>query len=307
MTYGKYTVLFETSGEFYKLAKIWFGADGSYYVTSPYHPAKRAHAFIRSISYPQGGPVPGSERNFIDEAVADDDGKRLKMSHHPDGFLQFSGQGIISGRDRKGNPKGIGIVTWPLMRPQLGPAFGITIIGVEAYEKVAKPPQNSVIFHDSEMASVPGASGLILEGFYRPAGWRRFLELDFSGGWRLRQVHPVRTILELRVMLASERCAMPGFIGMSAMRAPTFIRGADSGFILSGSTGNLRYENKTLVGDGIYCAYPAQVSGDARSLNLVLDDPPYTVGEGGEGEGLKPTRQRIAEAFDKLTHGQDKA
>src|SRR2546423_12523824 len=58
-------------------------------------------------------------------ATLDDDERRLKISHHPDGFLQFSGQGIRSGRDENGNPKGLGTHSFPLNLPTLGPSFGI--------------------------------------------------------------------------------------------------------------------------------------------------------------------------------------
>src|ERR1700730_5165226 len=102
--YGKFTILFEAGGDRFKVTKIWFGADGSYYVTCPYHPAQRAHLFVRTINYNDPAP-PNRPSQLLTEAVALDDRKRIKLSHHPSGFLQFSGQGIISGKNRDGTAK----------------------------------------------------------------------------------------------------------------------------------------------------------------------------------------------------------
>lgn len=63
----------------------------------------------------------------IEVAVLDDDEQRLKVSHHPDGFLQFSGNEIRSGREATGAPNGIGIVSWPLHQPTLGPSRVTTL------------------------------------------------------------------------------------------------------------------------------------------------------------------------------------
>ena len=98
MHYGKYTIVYQKPEAEYKLCKIWFGADGSYYVTSPYHPEGRAFLMKIRVNYSlQEMTVPLEEA--IDTAGLDDDDRRLKLAHHPDGFVQFSGHGILSGRD----------------------------------------------------------------------------------------------------------------------------------------------------------------------------------------------------------------
>jgi hypothetical protein len=112
---AKYTVVYEKGGHRYKLCKIFFGSDGSYYVTSPYHPAEGATLLKATVNYALSEmEIPVEQA--IDAAAAEDDELRIKLSHHPDGFLQFSGQGIVSGKDADGNIRSIGVMSWPLDR-----------------------------------------------------------------------------------------------------------------------------------------------------------------------------------------------
>ena len=56
----------------------------------------------------------------VELASLDDDDRRLKLSHHPDGFVQFSGEGVLSGRDPNGAARGMGVMSWPLAAPVRG-------------------------------------------------------------------------------------------------------------------------------------------------------------------------------------------
>jgi hypothetical protein len=134
---AKYTIIYEKDGNRYKLCKMFFGNDGSYYVTSPYHPAHGAMLYKHTVNYALS-EMELSLEQAVDAAAAEDDKKRVKLSHHPDGFLQFSGQGIVSGKDAEGNIRGIGVMSWPLDHPVRGPAFGLTMYGLEHFEKAAR-------------------------------------------------------------------------------------------------------------------------------------------------------------------------
>jgi hypothetical protein len=99
------TIVVSKGGVSYKVCKVWFGADGSFYVTVPYHPARRAVFLKMTADYTtaQGGQwVPHD--GALEVAILDDDDGRPKLSCHPDGFCQFSGQGIVSGKDESGEP-----------------------------------------------------------------------------------------------------------------------------------------------------------------------------------------------------------
>lgn len=273
MSYGKYTVVFALPGRRVKLVKIWFGHDGSYYVTCPYHPARTGHLFLRTLNYARPEATSSTHSHMVAQGIVNEDAGRVKLSHHTDGYVQFSGQGVVSGRHADGSPKGIGVHSWPLRRPTLGPSFSLTIVGAHAFESSVRKDSNVVEFTESDLPPVVDGQGIILEGYYFPPEWRRFL-LPVPGqvsAWHILLAHPNGPILDLRTVLASHACKLPGFIGLNLFRARTWIEGANSGFILSGSTGNLRRnQDGELLGDGVFCVYPAAIAAidDGSRLRL---------------------------------------
>ncbi len=253
----KYTIIYDKDGTGYKLCKIFFGNDGSYYVTSPYHPAEGAVLFKQTVNYALS-EMEFSYEEAIENAAAKDDEKRIKLSHHPDGFLQFSGEGIVSGRDREGNIRGMGIMSWPLDRPARGPAFGLSMSGLEQFEKVTRVRDTPCVFRHDELTIVPGRHVFALEGYYLPALWRRFVRVRPDGTRVVPLVHPAGVIVELKAIFPSERCARQAFLGLEMYTVP-LAEDEVSGpsFAISGSTGNLRRnEQGQLLGDGIFCRYP---------------------------------------------------
>src|ERR1044072_398436 len=117
MPTNNYTIAIRQNGQVHKITKILFGRDGSYMVMVPYHSANKGILFKLPVGFstPLDEPsdVPYSE--VLD--AGDVDEKRVKLSHHRSGFLQFSGEGVLSGFDSSGNPRGIGIQSWPLDNP----------------------------------------------------------------------------------------------------------------------------------------------------------------------------------------------
>lgn len=267
----KHTVLVERAGTLHKLCKLIYGRDGTYMVTCPYHPEKRALLLKSTINY-------DVNRDFIpfdaalELAVLQDDERRLKLSHHPDGFLQFSGDGVVSGRDENGQPKGIGIQSWPLTMPVSGPSFAFVFRGVEAFEAALKEGPNSIVFRTGDQPP-PDSSrddGLALEGFYLHPFWKRFLMWN-QGQPLVLLSHPSGGILPLRVVLPPPECQLSGFIGLNLAANPRVdgLRETPSpSFILSSSTGNLRRnEYGQLLGDQLACMYPAADYPVRRILN----------------------------------------
>jgi hypothetical protein len=262
---AKYTIVYEKGGIRYKLCKMFFGNDGSYYVTSPYHPAEGAMLFKQTVNYALS-EMEASLEQAIDVAADDDDEKRIKLSHHPDGFLQFSGQGIVSGKDSNGNIRGIGVMSWPLDRPARGPAFGLTICGPEHFEKVNRVKDTACVFGHGELTPVPGPHVFILEGYYLPALWRRFIRVRSDGTRVVPLVHPAGVVVELKAIFPSEQCARQNFFGLEMYTVP-ILEGEthETAFTISGSTGNLRQnEHGQELGDGIYCRYPRDFNAPVR-------------------------------------------
>ena len=246
MNYGKYTVVYLTGGVSYKICKIWFGSDGSYYVTSPYHPDSKAWLFKVRVNYAlEEMTIPLEELH--DLASVDDDERCLKLAHHPDGFVQFSGR---------------------------GPAFGIVIRGIEQFQQASATGDKTVVFSDAEISSLPGANTLVIEGHYFPSLWRRFVRVEHDGSRTISVFHPAKAVLKLKVLFASPRCALDSFIGIELYTDKVESKFSTSpSFALSGPTGNLR---KNLEGqwtaESIQCMFPR---GDLRVesvLDYVMDE-----------------------------------
>ena len=201
----KYTIIYEKDGNRYKLCKIFFGNDGSYYVTSPYHPAEGAVLFKATVNYALS-EMELSLEQAVDVAAAEDDEKRIKLSNHPDGFLQFSGQGIVSGKDHEGNIRGMGVMSWPLDHPTRGPAFGLTMSGLEQFEKADRVKDIPCVFRHEELTPIPGPHVFLLEGYYLPALWRRFVRVRPNGNRIVPLFHSTGMVIELKAIFLLERC-----------------------------------------------------------------------------------------------------
>lgn len=276
---ASYTIAYEAAdGAKVDLCRIIFGGDGSYYVTAPYHPAKRALAGIYEVNYAARinvlSLIEGAE-----VAVLDDDEQRLKIAHHVDGFLQFSGEGFRSGRDHNGRPKGMGIMSWPLNNPTSGPSFQLSFSDPLACGRPSKARMCTVTFAERDIEHMRrDMTGLTVLGHYLPGRWREFVYRRSSGEYWVNLVHPnMQAIKQLRVILASVDAGYAGLIGLEAM--PISLNGVAEppSFFLSTSTGNLRRNAAgDLLGDQLLCVYPQPDLKSARvpSLNYTLPAPP---------------------------------
>lgn len=270
MPVGKYTIIYEAGGVRCKLCKVMFGSDGSYYVTSPYHPAEKAFLCKLTVNYTlDESAVSFSE--LIDYGSVEDDDHRLKLSHHPDGFIQFSGQGIVSGIDEQGQIRGMGVRSWPLTQPVKGPAFAIAMRGIEHFQVVERVSSEDCVFTEQGVVPMPGDGPLTfaLEGHYFPALWRRFVQLEPDGTYSISVSHPNGAVLRLKVLFPPKRSPIQGFLGMELYTEVGDVETPTPSFILSSSTENLRCnEQGEQLGDQISCVYPREFSPAGRDLNF---------------------------------------
>lgn len=142
-----YTVAYTAAGKTVDLCKIIIGCDGSYYITAPFHPHNKAIAAIATVNYAKQPKIIRLDE-ALELAILEDENKRLKLSHHPDGFLQFSGEGVLSGRKQDGSPKGLGTQSWPLRRPTLGPSFGMAFGNPLESGRPTKGSSATIIFNE---------------------------------------------------------------------------------------------------------------------------------------------------------------
>jgi hypothetical protein len=277
MATNRYTIIFEEEdGKRYKLCRILLTRDGSYFVTCPYHPSEKVFLYKRRVNYANSSKI--FNKPYIECAMLNDDDHRIKLSHHPDGFVQFSGDGIISGRNPDGSPKGIGLQSWPLRNPTAGPACGVTISKPTAFKEAEAPSKEDVIFYAADLYRAEKDNGVVIEMYYFPATYRRFVRKS-SHGLIIWLNHPAGMVLELRVCMSPQDNWEIGFLGVDLWPVSTKLGESDSGFSISSPTGNLARDSKgDLEGDAIYAMYPA-LTANTPMRNLVFQkrvNPPYT-------------------------------
>jgi len=265
------TVLISHNGRVFKVFKVWFGVDGSYYVTVPYHSHSDAIVCKATVNYDAGHQQIVLMKDFPLIADLDDDEQRLKLSHHPDGFCQFSGHGILSGRDDRGEPKGVGVLAAPLADVGAGPAFSVCVHGLEHFHEANNVRAGDLVIEASSVLGLAGENDLCLEGHYFQPQFRRFVYSDSAGKHFINIPHPSGVILNLRVLAANpEAVAYAGFIGIDCFRARMRLPGP--GYSLSGPGERARLNDKgERLADNLVAMFPRP---RGASVDLNLNFPP---------------------------------
>jgi hypothetical protein len=220
---------------------------------------------------------------MIDRAGFEDDDRALKLSHHPDGFVQFSGDGVLSGKAEDGTIRGMGIQSWPLTRPVLGPAFGMTMRGIERFTVVEELDRDGVVFDWDTLFPGPHATSLNIEGFYFVERWRRFLRPGREGRPYIRFVHPSKAVIGATCLLPPVNCGLGGFLGMEAYLTDVNAK-PDPFFAMGGPTGDLhRNLNGELTAVALNCMYPRGELHVERPLEYMVPDLSDDPGASGNG------------------------
>jgi hypothetical protein len=277
-----YTIAYSCDEGTFDLCKVIIGGDGSYYVTAPYHPQNRAVLGIFTVNYAH--PPTGLLLNrAVELATLDDDDKRLKLSHHPDGFIQFSGTGITSGIGPDGTIRGIGVRSWPLEQPTLGPSFRLIFSDPTETGRPSRNRPGTIIFSEEDLVHMrKNTKGLTITGFYLPVRWREYVRRIGADNYQLGLVNPdAQAVLPLRVALASVDSRIPGMIGFRTEPHHVDTENGTPSIMLSSSSGNLRRNRqRELVGDQLVCIYPRPAAGlpaGLPSLNRPLNAPAYVL------------------------------
>jgi hypothetical protein len=255
---GDYRVLLEVAGTWRKICRILYGREGSYYVTAPYHKGEGAALLKMTVNYAKDSMKVALDET-IDTASIEDRHRAVKLSHHPDGLVQFSGPGITSGRDEAGRPRGMAVESWQLDHPVAGPAFGLTIRGADACEPADDDVGRAgdVAISADDVSAIRKPRIYMLEGHYFPPLWRRFVRREPDGTKRISVQHPNGAVLPLLVLLPPDSCDREGFLAIEMYTHHDNQPDSAPGFFLSGSTGNLRRNAEgELLGEGVYCVAP---------------------------------------------------
>jgi len=213
-----------------KVAQIGATRSG-FYAQCPYHKAGIGQLFRTHVRDKPGIQSVVHRNSYIASS-------RAKLSFHPpnaqsaDNFLvHFSGDGIVSGFDEQGRPKGISLKGPPDLALDDGPTFGIQIWGLDEFHPARDRDKNRMIFAQEAMYP-PRNDGSYnsyhLEFFLLPNRLRKaknkpttfYKEFVFEG--KLRG-------FDLKVI---ELPTQEHFLGVICLRRRTTIRG-HSGYALN--------------------------------------------------------------------------
>ena len=81
------TIIVCKRGISYRLCKVWFGTDGSFYVTVPYHPARKALFTKATVDYTAAGAQILAANDALEIALLDDDDARRSCPTIPMGSV----------------------------------------------------------------------------------------------------------------------------------------------------------------------------------------------------------------------------
>jgi hypothetical protein len=112
-----------------------------------------------------------------------------------------------------------------------GPSFCVTFLGLEEYRQVASTPRDSIVFREDDCAQIHDANAVVVEGFYFPPMFRRFVTVVGDEAILL-SAHPSGAVMRLKVVLAPEDSSWPGLIGLHLYRVETRFGEDKSGFII---------------------------------------------------------------------------
>ena len=258
---SKTTVIIKEGETYRRLAKVFFGSDGSYYSTVPYHSSGKACLLKMTVNYDAGTRYLVSPAEILDMGSLDD--RRIKLSHHPDGFVQFSGDGVLSGRNEDGSVKGMGVLSSPLDFIFDGPSFSYCIQDLGDLERIEEPQPKSLVLDVADYYNIEKTNSITVEAHYFVPMWRRFIRHDHRGHPVIRISHPCRAVLELRVFAAPVECDFPGFLGFELYRHQLGL--PNNGYSFGGPAEKMRLnEYGQRVADAMLCVYPRHEDLDVR-------------------------------------------
>ncbi len=238
------------TGSLHKITKIVAYRTGGFSVLTPYHSTRSGYL----MTIPVDARRIGEYRVDIRKATAFSAKDRVKLSYHPDGFVQFSGEiggKIISGKEPKtGLPKGIGLMSSPLSSPIFsGPSFGLVVWGIDEFEQVQEESNKIVVFEESDwyyrVRSPNDATAWFIESFVFPEHYWGAVRKDrrgFNLTLSFLQFEASMGVIELRVI---ELPKQPIFLGILVSRIRTNFS-ASSGWTICGPGERAKTEDRYL-------------------------------------------------------------
>jgi len=186
----------------------------------------------------------------------------VKLSHHSDGRAQISGEGVLSGYNQDGTPKGAAIMSFPLHTTNDGGmVFSFLFWGIQNIKRdgqvtdyILKIDKNRIRNHHQDMR----LNAYAIEGYY-------ILKQDLPDGFDYSRTitynNPIAGVIELTLIPSPD--ITPGVLGLGATLGHHDFN-TELGFTLSGAPG-LIYDKKYC--DGLSMIYPNKIHED-KGINL---------------------------------------
>jgi hypothetical protein len=256
MKSDKTTIVLKKGVKQFKLFKIIFQTDGTYFITAPYHNCNSACLFKVIVDYRKSTQTI-SWSETLDKMELDDEEHALKISHHPSGFLQFSGKNIRSGINTEGTPKGMGIQSWTHEKPAPGPSWGISIKNINFLKETTNVTHECLLVDTNAIVDGIEFDDVIISGFFIPVMFAPYIFLE-NGIEFFSLTHPTGVNLKLYIVRAQSVDKCKGFFGIHFQFAKLNFAGNESGFIFSTSSGDTeRDEHGLIKGTCMFALYPS--------------------------------------------------
>ena len=160
-----------------------------------------------------------------------------KLTHHFDGKAQISGEGVLSGFEKDGTPKGAGIQSFPLTTHNDGGAvFGFLTWGCQKSCRDSK--SNDIILtpnlkytHTSH--SDKDLNGYVVKGFYI---LKKYISPNNQIPQKIIYNNPIEGDIEITIVPSPEH--IPGVIGLLATFSNHGFKD-EFGFTLNGAPGRI--------------------------------------------------------------------
>lgn len=258
------------------VAKIVSLTEGGYFISAPYHAARQGWLGKHLIDY--RSPAGKRDRSDLIEYVAED---RVKMTHHKDGFVQFSKidrgpSQVISGRDpESGEIKGLGVMSAPIGSPiTSGPTFALVTWGLAGYEK-RKPSREDVIFERRDIyyheCDARSYSGRLIEGMvFHPMKWGQVKSDGPKKYVRIAKKDRIGSNFPVKYRVLPLGEGGGPFLGLAVCRLEVNFP-SESGFVLNSPSDRRRGEH---TGYAMFATYPRDAEIDvAKAIDLTYRPP----------------------------------
>lgn len=255
MNHNLYNISYVTDTRDCPLCRIWYEADGSYHVAAPTHPARQAIATKITLNLDRAVERRTSQRT-ID--LAGTTQQPLELSHLLTGEEYFAARPSLPDLRECEGAREFTIGSFPLYGRLRGSAFVLSISRPELLDEAATSIGNTYAIQGADLHGSDDAEGIVIEGHYLDASWRKLVRKSGDGLPSIQVAHPAGVVAKMTALLSPGGRPADGFLAITVYRErlnPVSVDGPS--FRLSGSLSEPRVDLEGhRVVDGIFAMFP---------------------------------------------------